>query len=60
MNVKIHYRITQDRSGIPTEFTGARHVVTSEETSIEESTKQQLSADYQVPLAAVEIIRVES
>lgn len=60
MNVKIHYRITQDRSGIPTEFTGARHVVTSEEASIEESTKQQLSADYQVPLAAVEIIRVES
>lgn len=59
MNIKIHYRITQDRSGIPTEFTGARHVVANEETSIEESTKQQLSADYQVPLAAVEIIRIE-
>jgi hypothetical protein len=25
MNVKIHYRITQDRAGIPMDYTGARH-----------------------------------
>ena len=30
MNVKIHYRITQDRAGIPQDYTGARHFVVRE------------------------------
>ena len=27
MNVKIHYRITQDRAGLPSDYTGARHAI---------------------------------
>jgi hypothetical protein len=59
MNVKVHYRITQDRAGIPQDFTGARRFVTTENESIEEMAKSALAADYQIPLHAVEICRVE-
>ena len=59
MNVKVHYRITQDRAGIPQDFAGARRFVTSENESIEEIAKSVLAADYQIPLHAVEICRVE-
>jgi len=60
MNVKIHYRITQDRAGIPQEYTGARHFVANEGEAVEESARKQLAADYQVPCSAVEICRIES
>ncbi len=59
MNVKIHYRITQDRAGLPSEYVGARHVVLHEGHSAEDVAKTQLAADYQVPQSAVEIIRIE-
>ncbi len=59
MKVKIFYRITQDRAGIPQDYTGARHFVTNEGQAVEESAKAQLAADYQVPLTAVEICRIE-
>jgi len=59
MNVKVHYRITQDRAGIPQDFAGARRFVTSENQSIEDMAKSVLAADYQIPLHAVEICRVE-
>ena len=59
MNVKVHYRITQDRAGIPQDFAGARRFVTSESQSIEDLAKSVLAADYQIPLHAVEICRVE-
>lgn len=60
MKVKIHYRITQDRAGIPQDFTGARHLVAVDGRAAEEMAKAQLAADYQVPLTAVEICRIEA
>jgi len=60
MKVKIFYRITQDRAGIPQDYTGARHFVANEGQAVEESAKAQLAADYQVPLKAVEICRIEA
>lgn len=60
MNVKIHYRITRDRAGIPMDYTGARHFAVSEGQAIEDLAKAQLAADYQVPQSAVEIDRIES
>jgi len=59
MNVKIHYRITQDRAGIPMDYTGARHFVVREGMAIEDAAKAQLAGDYQVPVTAVEICRIE-
>jgi hypothetical protein len=60
MKVKIHYRITQDRAGIPMDYAGARHFVVLEGMAVEAAAKAQLAADYQVPVTAVEICRVES
>lgn len=60
MKVKIHYRITQDRAGIPQDYMGARHFVVLEGMAIEDSAKSELAADYQIPLAAVQIHRIES
>jgi len=60
MNIKIHYRITQDRAGIPQEYTGARHFVVNEGDAVEEMARKQLATDYQVPYSAVEICHVES
>jgi hypothetical protein len=59
MNVKVHYRITQDRAGIPQDFAAARRFVTSEGQAIEDLARSQLAADYQVPASAVEICRIE-
>lgn len=60
MNVKVHYRITQDRAGIPQDFSGARHFVACEEQAIEDIARKQLAADYQIPPSAVVIFRVEA
>lgn len=60
MNVKVHYRITQDRAGIPQDFCGARHFVASADKAIEDIARTQLAADYQIPLNAVEICRIEA
>ncbi|HLO63435.1 MAG TPA: hypothetical protein VK165_10800 [Azonexus sp.] len=60
MNVKVHYRITQDRAGIPQDFCGARHFVASADKSIEDIARTQLAADYQIPQSAVEISRIEA
>lgn len=60
MNVKIHYRITQDRAGIPQDYAGARHFVVSEDEVVEDTAINQLSTDYQVPKSAVQICRIES
>ena len=59
MKVKIHYRITQDRAGIPQDYTGARHFVTVDGQAVEDMAKAQLAADYQVPQSAVEICRID-
>lgn len=59
MNVKVHYRITRDRAGIPMDYTGARHFVATEGQTVEDLAKAQLAADYQVPQSAVEICRIE-
>jgi hypothetical protein len=59
MNVKVHYRITRDRAGIPMDYTGARHFVVGAGQAIEDTAKAQLAADYQVPQSAVEICRIE-
>jgi hypothetical protein len=58
MKLKIYYRITQDRAGIPMDYTGARHFVVAEGQAVEELAKAQLAADYQVPSRAVEIVRI--
>jgi len=60
MKVKIHYRITQDRAGIPQDFTAARRFVVSEGQAIEETARSQLAADYQIPPSAVEIFWIEN
>lgn len=59
MNVKVHYRITRDRAGLPQDFTAARHFVVSEEMAVEDLARTQLAADYQIPASAVEICRIE-
>ena len=60
MTVKIHYRITQDRAGIPQDFVGARHFVVRDDEAVEDTAKHQLAADYQVPQSAVVISRIEN
>jgi hypothetical protein len=60
MNVKIHYRITQDRGGVPQNYTGARHFVVGAGENIEDRARMQLAADYQVPQSAIEISRIEN
>lgn len=60
MTFKVHYRITQDRAGIPQDFSGARHLVAADGQAAGEMAKTQLAADYQVPLSAVEICRIEA
>ncbi len=60
MNIKVYYRITQDRAGIPQDYSGARRFVASEEQAIEELARSQLASDYQIPQSAVEICRIES
>jgi len=59
MNIKIHYRITQDRAGIPQDYNGARRFVVSEGQAIEDMARRELAADYQIPESAVEICRIE-
>lgn len=59
MNVKIHYRITQDRAGLPNEYTGARRLAVSDGMGVEEVAKSQLATDYQVPHSAIEITKIE-
>lgn len=60
MSVKVHYHISQDRAGLPQDYSGARHFVPAEGQSIEEMAKSQLAADYQVPLSAIEIRKIEA
>lgn len=60
MTVKIHYRITQDRAGIPQDFAGARHFVVHDDEAIEDTARQQLAVDYQIPPSAVVISKIES
>lgn len=60
MTVKVHYRITQDRAGLPQDYAGARHFIPCEGQAIEEMAKTQLAADYQVPLSAIEIGKIEA
>lgn len=59
MNVKVHYRITQDRAGLPQDYIGARRFAASEDQAIEDLARKQLAADWQIPASAVEICRVE-
>ena len=59
MNVKVHYRLTQDRAGLPQNFAGARRFVATEGQAIEDIAKSQLAADYQVPTSAVVICKIE-
>ncbi|TXG98079.1 MAG: hypothetical protein E6R09_11905 [Rhodocyclaceae bacterium] len=59
MNVKIHYRITDERAGRPLAYTGTRHFVVRQGEPVEDTAKNQLASDYQVPISAVEICRIE-
>lgn len=59
MKVKVHYRLTQDRAGLPQDFAGARRFVASEGQAIEDMAKSQLAADYQVPTSAIIICKIE-
>lgn len=60
MSIKVHYHISQDRAGLPQDYSGARHFVLAEGQSIEELARSQLAADYQVPLSAIEIGKIEA
>ncbi|WP_412478741.1 hypothetical protein [Azonexus sp. IMCC34839] len=59
MSVKVHYRITQDRAGIPQDYTGARHFSADHGDTLEDLARAQLAADYQIPESAVEIRSIE-
>ncbi|MDD2741501.1 MAG: hypothetical protein PHV02_04455 [Rhodocyclaceae bacterium] len=59
MSIKVHYHISQDRAGLPQDYSGARHFTPSEGQAIEEFALQQLAADYQVPESAIEIRKIE-
>ena len=59
MNVKVHYRITQDRAGLPQNFSGARRFPSMDMSSLIELAKTELAADYQIPPCAIEISMIE-
>ena len=59
MNFKVHYRITQDRAGLPQDYSGARRFTTAEGQSIEDLAKASIAADFQIPLSAVHICQIE-
>ena len=59
MNVKVHFRITQDRMGLPQNFAGARRFPAGSLAVVVERAKAELAADYQVPSGAVEISMIE-
>jgi hypothetical protein len=59
MNIKVHYRITQDRAGLPQDFCGARRFVVNEPQDGEEIARAQLANDYEIPPSAVEICQIE-
>lgn len=59
MQVKIHYRITQDRAGLPQDYMGARRFVAGEGIVLEDLARSELAADYQIPASAVEICKIE-
>lgn len=59
MQVKVHFRLTQDRAGLAQDFSGARRFVVSEGQAIADLARSQLAADYQIPLSAIEIFRIE-
>lgn len=59
MDVKVHYRITQDRAGLPQDYSGARRFPVTEGTSLEDTAKASIAADFQIPLSAVHICQVE-
>lgn len=59
MNVKVHFRLTRDRAGLPQDYSGARRFAVSEGQAIENMAKSQLAADYQIPESAIEICRIE-
>lgn len=59
MNVKIFYRITQDRAGIPMDYAGARRFDAQDLEQAAEAARSELAQDYQVPVSAVEISRIE-
>jgi hypothetical protein len=59
MNVKVHYRITQDRAGLPQDYVGARRFTTSAGQSVEDLAKASIAADFQIPTSAVHICQIE-
>lgn len=58
MSITVHYHISQDRAGLPQDYSGARHFLPNEGQSIEEFALKQLASDYQVPVSAIEIRKV--
>lgn len=60
MSVKIHYRITQDRAGLPQNYCGARRFVPEDGVALEDTARSLLAADYQVPASTIEICRIEN
>ncbi len=59
MQVKVHFRITRDRAGLPADFSAARRFSASEAQSVEDVARAELAADYQVPGDAVIICKIE-
>ena len=59
MQVKVHFRITRDRAGLPADFSAARRIADTDGQSIEEIARAELAADYQVPGDAVIICKIE-
>lgn len=59
MTVKVHYRITQDRAGIPQDYNGARRFSISEGQAIEALARTEIASDFQIPESAVEICKIE-
>ena len=59
MNIKVHYRITQDRAGLPQDYSGARRFLMTEGQSLEDIAKASIAADFQIPLSAVHICQIE-
>ena len=58
MSITVHYHISQDRAGLPQDYSGARRFAPTEGQAVEEFARTQLAADYQVPVSAIEICKV--
>lgn len=59
MTVTVHFHITRDRAGHPVAYAATRSLVVPLGRDAAHSVRSRLAADYRVPVAALEIRRID-